>query len=608
MPKRLPRRRSSSPSASQISLPTVRRHHHRHGARRCTPPLATIARATALPAARLLLRGRTVSSASAAALAILPFPTSSSSDDSDEAKPLPPAPAPDGAPSPPQRENQPWWQRERDCNVAMKALARAGDVDQVVALFADLRTSGAGAGAGKGDASPPNVLCYNTLVNALAEAGRLEEARVAFDEMLAAGVAPNASSLNILVKLHSWRSARFDLAYRDILRMRDLGVEADVGTYSTLVTGLCRAGRVGEAWGVLDWMLEEGCRPMVQTYTPIVQGYCREGRVEEAKELMATMERAGCPPNVVTYNFLIRALCDAARFDEVRQVLTESRAKDWTPSTVTYNTFMNGLCKKGMAKEALDLLDVMLGEGLDPTDFTLSILLNCLCHDSRISEALYLLERSTSLRWYAGVVAYNTVMSRLCGAGHWMGVLKLLTDMIKKGIMPNTRSFNIFIRSLFFGRQFRLVKSLIRNQGFAATANVVTYNTLIYAMPSELNNLMHRMKEQNIAADEVTYTIMVDRLCRAGQFVAATNLFLKSLEIGLSRDLFAVLTNKLAHNDKIWEMTRIFQGMEKEGFIPDSSIFDITIRSFCRTGHCHDRNFFKLNFILDTMLVPSFMH
>ncbi|KAM0838567.1 hypothetical protein ACQ4PT_060895 [Festuca glaucescens] len=150
----------------------------------------------------------------------------------------------------------------------MKALARAGDVDQVVALFAELRTSG----TGKGDASPPNVLCYNTLVNALAEAGRLEEARVAFDEMLAAGVAPNASSLNILVKLHSWRSARFDLAYKDILRMRDLGVEADVGTYSTLVTGLCRAGRVGEAWGVLEWMLEEGCRPMVQTYTPSYRG------------------------------------------------------------------------------------------------------------------------------------------------------------------------------------------------------------------------------------------------------------------------------------------------------------------------------------------------
>ena len=484
----------------------------------------------------------------------------------------------------------------------MKALARAGDVDKVLALFVELKTSGTSK---NGDSSPPNVLCYNTLVNALAEAGRVVEAYNVFVEMREAGVAPNTSSLNIIVKLHSWRSTRFDLAYEEIRRMRELGVEADVGTYSTLVTGLCRAGRVGEAWGVLEWMLDEGCRPMVQTYTPIVQGYCREGRVEEAKELMATMERAGCPPSVVTYNVLIRALCDAARFDEVSQVLTESRTKDWTPSTVTYNTFMNGHCKKGMAKEALEQLDVMLGEGLDPTDFTLSILLNCLCHDSRISDAIYLLERSTSLKWNAGVVAYNTVMSRLSGAGHWMVALKLLTDMIKKGIMPNTRTFNIFIRSLCFARKFDLAKRLVLNKRFVA--NVVTYNTLIYwfyhyRKPSEVHHLFLEMKKQEIDPDEVTYTILVDRFCRDGRFDTATSFFLNSLEIGLSRDLFAVLTNRLAHNDKIWEMIRVFQEMEKKGFIPDSSIFDLTIRSFCRTGYCHDRDIFKLNFILDTML------
>ncbi|KAF6988540.1 hypothetical protein CFC21_006059 [Triticum aestivum] len=543
------------------------------------------------------------SSASVAVLTAPPFPTCPSSDDSDDAKPLPPPPASGETRPPPQHQQRPrWWQLERDCNVAMKALARAGEVDQVLALFTELRASRTGPGG----AWPPSVLCYNTLVNALAQAGRVEEAHDAFDEMLAAGVAPNASSLNILVKLHSWRSARFDLAYEVIIRLQELGVEADVGTYSTLVTGLCRVGRVGEAWGVLEWMLEVGCRPMVQTYTPIVQGYCREGRVDEAKELMSTMENTGCPPNVVTYNVLIRALCDAARFDEVRQVLMDSRTKDWKPSTVTYNTFMNGLCKKGMAKEALEQLDVMLGEGLDPTDFTLSILLNCLCHDKRIHDAVCLLERSTSLKCYAGVVAYNTVMSRLGEMGHWMGVLKLLTDMIKRGVMPNTRTFNIVIRSLCFRRKFSIAKSLASNQGFAA--NVVTYNTLIYFVfyysrkLSEVKDLIFDMTAERIAPDEVTYTIIVDGLCRDGFFDTATSYFLESLEIGLSRDLFAVLTNRLAHNGKIWETIHIFKGMEEKGLIPDNSIFDLTIRIFCRAGYCHDTDMFKLNFILDTML------
>ncbi|KAI5021791.1 hypothetical protein ZWY2020_058521 [Hordeum vulgare] len=122
---------------------------------------------------------------------LLPFHLPSS-DDSDDAKPFRSPPTSGQTFPPPQQHQQrpQWWQLERDCNVAMKALARAGEVDQVLALFTELRASRAGSDG----ASPPNVLCYNTLVNALAEAGRVEEAHHAFDEMLAAGVAPNASS------------------------------------------------------------------------------------------------------------------------------------------------------------------------------------------------------------------------------------------------------------------------------------------------------------------------------------------------------------------------------------------------------------------------------
>ncbi|VAH08102.1 pentatricopeptide repeat-containing protein At5g65560-like [Triticum dicoccoides] len=536
--------------------------------------------------------------ASFASVATLPFPTcSSSDDDSDDAKPLPPLPTSEEICPPQQHQQQPQWrQLERDCNVAMKALARAGDVDQVLALFAELRTSGT-----------PSVLCYNTLLNALVEAGHVEEAPKVFDEMCASGVRPDASSHNIFLKLRSWTTDHDDSPYKVIIRMQELGMKVDVSTYSTIVTGLCRAGKLLEAWGLLEWMQEAGCRPMVHTYTPIVQGYCREGRVKEAMDLMATMEAADCPPNVVTYNVLIRALCDAGQFNEVKQLLMESRTKGWTPSIVTYNTFMNGLCKKGKAKEALALLGVMLGKGLDPTDFTLSILLNCLCHASRISHARYLLERSTSSsRWYAGVVAYNTVMGRLCEMGHWRGVLKLLTDMIKKGVMPNTRTFNIAIRSLCIGRKCSAAKSLVCNQGFAA--NVVTYNTLIdwffyHRTPSEVGRLMSDMAAGNIAVDEVTYTIFVVRLCRDGNFAKASSCFLKSLENGLSMDLLGVLINRLAYNGKITETILIFQNMrERKGFSLDNSVFDLTIERFCRAGYCHDKYIHNLNSILDAML------
>nr|TKW38866.1 hypothetical protein SEVIR_1G142800v2 [Setaria viridis] len=377
-------------------LPRRRRHlhSHRHSGRRRPPSLVTIARAVALlPTARLLLRGRMLSSASAAA-ALLPFPPPSSSDESDDAKTLRSQPVlePEVASPPPQQQQlRQWLELERDCNMAMKALACVGDVDQVVNLFAELMLSASSAGV------VPSVLCYNTLLNALVEDGRAAETRKVFDEMLATGVAPNVSSFNILVKLYAWRTVEFHLAYKEIHGMRVHKLEPDVSTYSTLVTGLCQVGKLDEAWGVLDWMLQEGCCPMVHTYTPIVQGYCREGRIEEARKLIDFMEDSGCPPNAVTYNVLIRALCDDARFDEVKQVLAEIKMKGQKPNTVTYNIYMDALSKKGMAKEALQQFEDM-----------------------------------QELNWCAAVAAYNTVMSRLCDTDRCSAVLELLVDMIKK--------------------------------------------------------------------------------------------------------------------------------------------------------------------------------
>ncbi|OAY76646.1 Pentatricopeptide repeat-containing protein, partial [Ananas comosus] len=242
----------------------------------------------------------------------------------------------------------------------MKAFSRGGAIEEVLRLFNEL----------KGSECSPNVLCYNTVINALVIADRPREAQAMFDEMLLSGVAPNVSSYNILVKLHSWCSKQFDLAYEVIARMRACGFTPDSTTYSTLICGLCRAGRIGEAWGVLDWMLEEKCRPTVHTYTPIVLSYCSEGQIEEAKTLMAAMESVGCRPNTVTYNILIRALCNAGRFDEVEQFLVER----WTPNSVTYNTYMSVLCKRSMGRKHWPV-EKMLSLGLHPTIFTLAFFL-----------------------------------------------------------------------------------------------------------------------------------------------------------------------------------------------------------------------------------------
>ncbi|URE29613.1 PPR repeat [Musa troglodytarum] len=486
--------------------------------------------------------------------------------------------------------------RAASYNKLMKAVAEVGSADDVLRLFGEMKRS----------ECKPNVLCYSTVINALSTAGRHEEAEAMFEEMVSSGIKPNLVSYNILVKLHACCTKKFDLAYEVIAMAKKRGLRPDSTTYSTLIAGLCSAGRIEEAWGVLDWMLEENCPPTTHSYTPIVQGYCFEGKIEPARSLMATMADVGCPPTTATYNILIGALCRAGGFEEVEKILTESVHKGWKPNETTYNTYMDGLCKSGRAKEAFDQLEVMSGVGLSPTAFTLNILLNCLCCDpEEVLVAKSLTERSSELHWYVGVVDYNVVMGGLCKAGHWVGVIKLFTDMIKKGIAPSIRTFNILIHSLCRGGKLRIAVCMM-NSG-EIIANVVTYNTLLHWLYldgriNEVRHLLSLMSASDISPDGITYNTMIDSLCRAGKFLEATDCFIRSLECRFSTDLLLRLICRLVRNTRLKELLRLFRGIEKQSLSLDVRVFDSLIKAACKEGFCGSAEIFVVCLILDKML------
>ncbi|KAH7666836.1 TPR-like protein [Dioscorea alata] len=449
-------------------------------------------------------------------------------------------------------------------NQMMKAFGHAGEVDQVLRLLREMKDSDL----------TPNVFCYNTAINSLVSADRRVEAEELFEEMKSSGVRPNVASYNILVKMYSCYSFQFDKACSVIDDMVINRLRPDSTTYSTLITGLCRVGRIDEALDFVAIMWEENCPPSVQTFTAIVHGFCLQGNLDDARRFMEFMDSKQCPPNVVTYNVFVEALCKVGRFDQVEKVLEESKLKGWKPNVVTYNTYMNGLCKWGKARDAFGLLKVMLENGLCPTVVTLNILLECLCQESNFLEVKYLLERSYELKWDIGVVGYNTVMSRLSDVGRWWDVLKLFVDMVKKGINPNTRTFNIFIHCLCKAGNLCLAKHLFYKGGFVA--DVVTYNTLIHWFYLERNEkevqaLRLKMVAEGVSPNIITYSILIKGLCRGRKFSEATNLFLGSFEMT---------------DWEVVELLNLLEGMGRQGFTFDAFVFNGIIRALCRKGSC----------------------
>ncbi|TKW33255.1 hypothetical protein SEVIR_2G221501v4 [Setaria viridis] len=383
------------------------------------------------------------------------------------------------------------------------------------------------------------------------------------------------------------------------------GMAPDVVTYSTLISGLCSAGRVAEALGVLDLMLEEGCQPNAHTYTPIMHAYCVSGMIHEAKELLETMMAAGFVPSTATYNVLIEALCKAGTFKGVDTLLEESSAKGWARDTITYSTYMDGLCKAGRVDKSFALVDKMLSEGLRPNEITLNILLDGVCHRSTAWAAKCLLECSAEIGWHVNVVNYNTVMRRLCDDRRWLAVIKLFVNMVKKGMAPNSWTFSIVVHSLCKLGKLCGALCLLRSEDFVA--DVVAYNTLIRHLSFlgkayEACLVLHEVIEKGITPNDITDSLVADCLCREGKFLVALSYLKRSLEDGLSRSAVSSIMRGLIAGSKLHELHTLVGWMLGQGFILDVYMYQELIIAFCKKGYCRGTEMYKVSHTLERML------
>ncbi|KAJ1262754.1 hypothetical protein BS78_09G134100 [Paspalum vaginatum] len=452
----------------------------------------------------------------------------------------------------------------------------------------------------------PDAACFTTVAAALSSASHPDAALDVINAMAADGVVPDTAACTVLVGVYACRLHWFDAAYEVVRWMVANGVAPDVVTYSTLISGLCSAGRVAESLGVLDLMLEEGCRPNAHTYTPILHAYCVSGMIDEAKELMETMIAAGFAPSTATYNVLIEALCKARAFEEVAVLLEESSAKGWRPDVITYSTYMDGLCKAGRVDKSFALVDKMMSDGLHPNVITLNILLDGVCRRSAWA-AKCLLECGAEIGWHANVVNYNTVMRRLCDERRWLSVVKLFVDMVKKGIAPNSWTFSIVVHSLCKLGKLHEALCLLGSEVFVA--DVVTYNTLIrhlsfFGKACEAYHLLHEMIEKGIAPNDITNSLLIDCLCREGKFLAALSCLNRSLEHGLSKSAVLSIVQGLVTGGKLRELHILIGWILGQGFIIDVCIYEELIFAFCKKGYCRGIEMYKVCHILERMLRP----
>ncbi|KAD7479036.1 hypothetical protein E3N88_02172 [Mikania micrantha] len=200
-------------------------------------------------------------------------------------------------------------------------FGEAGDYDGIRYVLQEMKSLGV----------KPNLVVFNTLLEAMGKAGKPGLARSLFEEMVAAGVSPDAKTLTSLVKIYGkarWARDALDLWQR----MKSNGWPMDFILYNTLLSMCADLGLQEEAEKLFEDMKgSENCKPDSWSYTAMLNIYGSGGNVEKAMTLFDQMSKENVAINVMGCTCLIQCLGRAKRIDDLVMVFETSLEKGVRP-------------------------------------------------------------------------------------------------------------------------------------------------------------------------------------------------------------------------------------------------------------------------------------
>jgi pentatricopeptide repeat protein len=145
--------------------------------------------------------------------------------------------------------------------------------------------------------------------------------------------------------------------------MAAAGVEANVFTYSALISAMEKGGQWEQAQRVFDGMVAAGMQPNVATYGALITAMEKGGQWEQAQRVFDSMAAAGVEPSDVTYSALISALEQAGQWEQALRMFDGMWAAGVEPSEITYSALIGALGKGGEWDRALRVFGDMLAAG-----------------------------------------------------------------------------------------------------------------------------------------------------------------------------------------------------------------------------------------------------
>lgn len=489
-------------------------------------------------------------------------------------------------------------------NIMIRKCSRTGMWNEAIEGLGKLKDCG----------HKPTSTTYKALIQVLLAADQLELARQIYSEMSDSGFSIDSYTLGCfarcLCKAGRWKEA---------LNMMDkVDFTPDTVIYTKMISGLCEASMLDEAFAFMHKMRANSCIPNVVTYNTLLGSFLKAGQLTRCKKIVSQMMSEGCRPSASIFNSLINAYCKAGQFTDAYKLLKKMAPSGCPPNYVTYNTLIGGICEKEvpLSTETLDLAKRvyhdMLSDGFILNKVNVGRFSRCLCSGGKFEEAFSVIQEMMKKGFIPDTSTYTKVITLLCHANKIDKAILLFKEMKQNGVVPNVYTYTVLIDNFCkVGLIQQAHKWFDEMKKEGCPPNVVTYTTLVHgylkmSKISEANEIFGEMVASGCAPNIITYTVLIDGHCKAGDVEKACQIYSRMRGSGLFPNVdiyfdqikatgiepnvftYGALIDGLCKVNRLEEAHELWKAMLEAGCEPSDIAFNSLIDGLCKAGQLEE--------------------
>lgn len=407
------------------------------------------------------------------------------------------------------------------CNSLLAAASDDGHWNLSRKLFDGMTLTGVGF----------NDVGFGVFIHGICRSSGLGEALRLVDRMKAQAGKVDGSLMAALVVDGLCQAGRMEEAWEALEELRQRGCKPDFVAYRIVSEEFRKAGRMEESLKILKQKRKLGVAPRAGDYREYILRLISERRIHAAKKLGEALAGGDFPIDSGVVNALVGSVSavDAASALSLCRYMVERRGE--FPTLLTLSNLSKNLCKAGKSDELWEMFSALLSKGYFQDADGYGLMVSFLCKAGRVREAYEVLKEMRKRGLKPGVSCYNSLMEACCREELIRPAKKLWDEMFACGCCGDLRTYNILIGKFSEVDDADEALRLFRHmEEKGVIPDETTYKSLVRVLcrasrTDEAREIFEKSRMQDpVALAGFVLSTLVLHLCRDGDFAAASAL------------------------------------------------------------------------------------